>query len=77
MKCHIFFFFFPVACGKSYNQNVRVTNFLLGKSLLCLHAQKVFQFSVTQRPWYVVEVKEIKVIFAPSDTNTAVSPFTS
>lgn len=30
---------FPVDCDKLCNQNARVTSFLLGKSLLCLHAQ--------------------------------------
>lgn len=30
---------FSVACDKLCNQNVRVTSFLLGKSLLCLCAQ--------------------------------------
>lgn len=30
---------FPVACDKLCNQNSKVTSFLLGKSLLCLHAQ--------------------------------------
>lgn len=60
MKCHTFLF--PVAYDKSYDQNVRVTNFLLGKSLLRLHAQKVFQFSATPRPQYAMEVKEFEVL---------------
>lgn len=30
---------FPVACDTLCNQNARVTDFLLGKSLLCLHAR--------------------------------------
>jgi len=42
--------FFPVACDKLYNQNVRVTNFFLVKSLLYLHAWEVFRFSVSLRP---------------------------
>lgn len=44
---------------------------------MCLHAQKVFQFSVTLRPQYVMVVKEIEVVFAPADTNTAVPPLSS
>lgn len=37
----------------------------------------VFQFSVTLMAQYVMEVKEIKVIFVPASTNTAVPPLTS
>lgn len=37
----------------------------------------VFQFSVTLMAQYVMEVKEIKVIFVPANTNTAVPPLTS